>query len=164
MRTFWTDVRYGARRLASQPGFLAVSVITLALGIGATTAIYSVIDALLLRPLPYPRRLFQIHSVQSGGFLTPSLSYDVFSEWRRQSDIFERVEAFSPGSHVMTGGGEPKHVASTAVTGGLMEIVGATAQLGRTLQPADTSASCGYRRSPGAPSRRTMRRGARRWW
>jgi putative ABC transport system permease protein len=138
MRTFWTDVRYGARRMVSRPGFLVVSVVTLALGIGATTAIYSVIDALVLRPLPYPRPLFQIHAVQSGGFLVPFLAFKPFDEWRRQNDIFERVEAYSPGSHVLTGGGEPKLVITAAVTGGLMEIIGATAQLGRTLQPADS--------------------------
>ena len=140
MRTFLNDIRYGGRRLASQPGFLAVAVLTLALGIGATTAIYSVIDALILRPLPYPRPLVQIHSVQSGGFMVPSLPHAVFSEWRRQSELFERVESYSPGSHVITGGGEPKVVATAAVTGGLMEMIGAQAQLGRTLQPADGEA------------------------
>lgn len=137
MRTFVNDVRYGVRRLASQPGFLAVSVITLALGIGATTAIYSVVDALLLRPLPYPRPLVQIHTMQGSGFLVPYLSLEVFSEWRRHTQIFDRVEAYDPGSHVMTGGGEPKLVSTAAMTGGLMEMIGGTAQLGRTLLPAD---------------------------
>src|SRR5688572_15099449 len=137
MRTFWSDVRFGSRRLAADPGFFAVAVITLALGIGATTAIYSVVDALLLRPLPYPRPVVQIHSLQPNGFMVPSLRHEVFSEWRRQTDIFERVEAYSPGSHVVSGGVEPRTIATTAVTGGLMEMIGASAQLGRTIQPGD---------------------------
>ena len=138
MRSFLTDIRYGARRLAAQPGFFTLAVITLALGIGATTAIYSVIDALILRPLPYPRPLVQFHRVQSGDFMVPSLPHAHFSEWRQHPELFERVEAYSPGSHVLTGGGEPKGIGTTAVTAGLMEMIGATAQLGRTLQPADS--------------------------
>jgi len=137
MRTFLTDIRYGARRLASQPAFLALATLTLALGIGATTAIYSVVDALILRPLPYPRPIVQLHSVVSGGVMVPSLSYAMFDEWRQHSDLLERVESYSAGSRVLSGAGEPKLIATTAVTGGLMEMIGAKAQLGRTLQPAD---------------------------
>ena len=78
MQSVWSDIRFGARRLLANPGFTAVAATTLALGIGATTAIYSVVDALLLRPLPFRNAgtLVQVHGVTARGFMFPSLRYD----------------------------------------------------------------------------------------
>ena len=139
MQSVWSDIRFGARRLLANPGFTAVAATTLALGIGATTAIYSVVDALLLRPLPFRNAgtLVQVHGVTARGFMFPSLRYDDFAAWSRQSDIFAQVEAYDPRSHVLSGIGEPRNIATAAVTGGLMSMIGARAQVGRPLQPSD---------------------------
>jgi hypothetical protein len=94
MRVFWQDLRYGARMLAKSPGFTAVAILTLALGIGANSAIFSVINAVLLRPLPYPQpnRLvvldeYQLHTGES------SVAWMNFLDWREQSRSFEDLAA-----------------------------------------------------------------------
>jgi putative ABC transport system permease protein len=144
------DVRYGVRRLVVNPGFTIAAVLTLALGIGANTAIYSIVDTLLLRPLPYrnPDTLVQLYRESGSGFKNPNLAYDDFMQWREAADMFVQVEAFDSRSQTFRpldslrslgarGEGEPVHITTAGLTGGMMEMLGAVPLLGRTLQPAD---------------------------
>src|SRR5918998_1697287 len=100
MKNLWQDVRYGARVLWKKPGFTAVAVLALALGIGANTAIFSVVNAVLLRPLPYPEpeRLVRvaITNVQRGT-RGNSVAYLDFADWQRQTGAFEALAAYSSG-------------------------------------------------------------------
>jgi putative ABC transport system permease protein len=132
------DLRYAVRRLTSARAFSAVAVLTLALGIGATTAIYSVVDAILLRPLPYaePDSLNQIWSLQQGN-LSQYLTLDAVEEWRRHDDLFRAAEPFRIRSTALLGGGEPEWVLATEIGGRLMGTLGVPAQIGRTIQPQD---------------------------
>ena len=132
------DLRYAARRLTVAPAFSAVAVLTLALGIGATTAIYSVVDAILLRPLPYadPDSLNQVWSLRQGN-VSQYLTLDAVEEWRRHDDLFRAAEPFRIRSIALLGGGEPEWVLATEVGGGLMGMLGVPAQVGRPIQPQD---------------------------
>ena len=98
MDGLWQDVRYGARSLVKNPGFTAVAVLALALGIGANTAILSLVYGTLLRPLPYPspERLVRIFSVDpASGSNTMGTSYGDFLDWRRRSEAFEDLASIS---------------------------------------------------------------------
>jgi putative ABC transport system permease protein len=136
------DLRYGFRRLASTPGFTTVAVLTLALGISATTAMYSVVDALLLRPLPYADadQLQQIYSVREGGQSYRPLTYDQLTEWRAHKDVFAAVEPFEPRAITLAGSGEPELIFGASLGGGVMTMLGARPQLGRLILPEDAEA------------------------
>jgi putative ABC transport system permease protein len=137
----WQDLCYGARTLWKNPGFTVIVVVTLALGIGLNSAVYSVVDAVLFRPLPFaqPDQLVEIWQQEvKGGFAYPGLRWDVFQEWRGQSQLFEQVEAYSQRNYTLTGGREPETVSAPAVSAGLFPLLGVQPQLGRPLQVADT--------------------------
>ena len=107
---FGQDIRYGARMLSKDPGFTAIAVLTLALGIGANTAIFSVVDAVLLRPLGYPNSgqlvwLCERGPDWSGG----SIAYPNFTDWRKQQSVFESFGAYTGNNFTLTGAGEPVH-------------------------------------------------------
>src|SRR5918998_3603188 len=109
LETLWQDLRYGARMLLKQPGFTMIAVLTLSLGIGANTAIFSIVNAVLLRPFPYhaPEQLVTL------GEFAPraSVSYPNFVDWRAQSTFFESVSAVrSNESYNFTGAGEPERL------------------------------------------------------
>src|SRR3974390_564764 len=110
VETFWQDVRYGARILWRNPGFTMVAVLTLALGIGANTAIFSVINGVLLQPLPYrdPSRLV-IMGEKTPEFDSMSVAYPNFLDWEKQSRSFERLGAHRWTAYDLTGGGLPEH-------------------------------------------------------
>ncbi len=134
MSTMMQDVRYGARMLAKRPGFTAVALLTLALGIGANTAIFSVVNAVLLRPLPLkdPDRLVMVVETNlSKGWDQFSVSPLNFTDWRDQNQVFEQIAASRNWAFNLTGDGEPERVRGARVSAGLFEMVGATPAQGR---------------------------------
>jgi hypothetical protein len=114
MNSIWQDLRYAMRMLAKQPGFTFVAVITLALGIGANTAIFSVVDAVLLRPVPYPeadRLVFLWTTKNSRGVSQSGSSLPDYREWRDRSRSFEGLAGFYYGDfNLSSEGGEPERV------------------------------------------------------
>jgi len=136
------ELRFAFRQLLKNPGFTAVAVLTLALGIGANTAIFSLIHATLLRALPFPDadQLAVIWAENSGASASqttlPPANADV-AEWRNQSDSFARVAAFNPGAADLADTGEPERVGAAGVTAGFFETLGVVPLLGRTLTPEE---------------------------
>ena len=132
------DVRYAVRMLMKSPGFTAIAIVTLALGIGANTAIFSVVNTVLLRPLPYPRadRLVFISewSQQVPGM---SISMADFNDWRAQQPVFSSMMAYQPASVTLTGTGEPEQLQMRRVTAGLFSTLGVQPILGRALEADD---------------------------
>ena len=119
MQTLWQDLRYGARMLLKKPGFTLIAMITLALGIGANTAIFSVVNAVLLRPLPYEEaeRLVVLYETNPQlGRDDIDVSYPNFADWRAQSQSFEHLAAFLYGGMVLTGKDEPARVTGRGVS------------------------------------------------
>jgi len=129
------DVRYGLRMLAKNPGFTAVAVVTLALGIGANTAMFSVIEAVLLRPLPYSNatQLVRVASTwERGGVTTPySSSAPDFFDWRDQNRSFSSMFAYDVGDFALTGQGEAKRTRAVLATAGMFSTLEAHPLLGR---------------------------------
>src|SRR5262245_723240 len=130
MQTLWQDLRYGARMLLKNPGFTLVAVITLALGIGANTAIFSVVNAVLLRPLPYqePERLVSFRSNQS--------VLDV-ADVKAWSQSFAEIGGNTQQPLDYTGSGEPLQWVAGLVTGGFFRMLGAQPLLGRVITEDD---------------------------
>src|SRR5262245_33250485 len=137
----WQDLRYGARRLMKQPGFTLIAVLTLALGIGANTAIFSVVNAVLLQPLPFqePERLARVwrSSVEDE---RGACSYPDFADLRARQTVFERMAAWRNGDYTLTGKGEPIILRGVVVTADLFPLLGAAPQLGRSFTPAEDQA------------------------
>jgi predicted permease len=133
-----TDLRFAARSLRKNPGFSSIVLITLALGIGASTAIFSVVNAVVLRPLPFrnPDRLAYVFETN-----TPSPSKDNvivvrpanYIDWKEQNHVFESMTAYSSRRIALTGGGQAEIVWSHQVTAGFFETLGVDAALGRTF-------------------------------
>ncbi|PYS79346.1 MAG: ABC transporter permease [Acidobacteria bacterium] len=138
MKTLLQDLRYGLRMLLKNPGFTAVAVIALALGIGANSAIFSVVNSLLLRPLPFeqPGRLVQVWEAnpQRGQTEVPA-SFPNFADWRDQNHVFEQMVAYSDWSFNLTGAAEPERIRSAIVSPTFFSTLGIKPILGRTLLP-----------------------------
>jgi putative ABC transport system permease protein len=139
------DIRYGLRMLAKNPGFTAVVVLTLALGIGANTAIFSVVDAVLLRPLPYPQsdHLAKIWGNFAGIGLPDnqnSISAPEFKDLESLNKSFTGIAAISGASANLGVGGTPQRVQAAVVSPSLFRILGAKAALGRTFLPEEGEA------------------------
>jgi putative ABC transport system permease protein len=140
MRTLLQDLRYGARMLWKNPGFASIAVITLALGIGANTAIFSVIDALMLRPLPFrePDKLFQVwESNVKLGYKEMDASYPNFADWRDQSQVFEQIAIYSGGTYNLAGAAEPERAQGAIVSPAFFPLLGVKPTLGRVLAPEE---------------------------
>ncbi len=139
METLLKDIRYGIRMLTKKPGFTLVAVITLALGIGANAAIFSVVNAVLLRPLPYkePDRLMLIRETKLPQFPEFSVSPGNFLDWKAQNTVFERLVAMGGSSFNLIGSGDPERLRGTLVTDGFFATFGATPQLGRDFLPEE---------------------------
>jgi predicted permease len=131
--TLWQDLRYGARTLAKAPVFTSIAVITLALGIGANTAIFSVVNAVLLRPFPYenPERLLSLNEIVSGG-AGFSPSYPNFADWQAQNTVCSSMAAVRTNeSFNFTGAGEPERLQGRIVSAGFFSTLGIKPLLGR---------------------------------
>jgi putative ABC transport system permease protein len=140
METLLQNLRYALRTLRNSPGFAAVAILTLALGIGANTAIFSVVNAVLLQPLSYPNpdRLVELElsSPQGNGDVT---SIPKFNVWREQTDVFDSVAAYDfsgPGIN-LTGGDRPELIKGIHVSADYFRVFGAPVALGRTFTPEE---------------------------
>jgi putative ABC transport system permease protein len=140
IENIFMDVRYGVRRLAKNPGFTAVAALTLALGIGGTVVVFSLLDAVLLRPLPYPQadrlfRVFPLEGKRKGG--SEGTSYPDFRDWQRQSRTFEAMAAYEEQPLNLTGTAEPERLAGSAITPGFFATLGIRPVLGREFTGDD---------------------------
>src|SRR5262245_55661951 len=146
LETLFQDLRYGARMLLKNPGFTLIAVITLALGIGANTAIFSVTSAILLRPFDFHDldRLVWVYETapQQGNFLSGMSPAD-FADLRRQHKGFAELAAFRLSNSNLTGMGEPERVRNSEVTAGFFRMLGVEAALGRTFLPEEEQAGRG---------------------
>ncbi len=137
--TLGQDVRYGLRQLRRSPGFTAVAVLTLALGIGANTAIFSVVNAVLLRPLPFeqPDRLVRVVSFRLRDKAGDNASYPDFLDWRSQNHVFERMGVFRTEGFTLTGHGQAAHLQGSIVSAEIFALLGVKPLLGRTFLPEE---------------------------
>jgi putative ABC transport system permease protein len=132
MESFIQDLRFGARMLVKQPGFTLIAIFTLALGIGANTAIFSVVNAVLLRPLPYEeadRLVFLTERSPQNEDMT--LSYPDFADWRAQNRVFEYIGVHNAGDYNLTGSGEPERLRVGRASADLFSALRVRAALGR---------------------------------
>jgi putative ABC transport system permease protein len=138
------DIRYGVRNLARTPAFAAVAVLTLALGIGANTAIFSVVENVLLRPLPYPHpeNLVEIHNTYPPQVPIGALSPGDYADWHQQATSFSELGAYAEISKGMnlTGEGEPQRVLVGYASSDLFPMLGARVVAGRSFVPEENRA------------------------
>src|SRR5262249_54747108 len=136
MNTILQDLRYGARMLLKQPGFTIIAVLTLSVGIGANTAIFSLINTVLLRRLPFaePERLVWTWGEFSGGNRASTSPPD-FLDYRAQNRSFEELAAMMFSSFNLTGSGEPERVFGSAVTANFFQALGVKPIQGRAFSP-----------------------------
>jgi putative ABC transport system permease protein len=140
MGTLLQDIRYGIRMLAKNPGFTAIAVLTLALGIGANTAIFSVVNAELLRPLPFrdPGQLVRVATANARlHTVSGAVSYPDFADWRSQNHVFQDIAAYVDSSFALTGTERPAHLQAATVTAGMFNLLGVSPELGRGFLPVD---------------------------
>src|SRR5262245_50226582 len=141
MNTIWQDLRYGARMLMKKPGFAFVAVITLAAGIAANTTIFSVADALILRPFNFTHqeRLVMVweRGSLSGGFDHGSVAPGNFTDWREQNRSFERLVAIVQRFFDLTGANQPERFKGYGVSAGFFDTLGVKPALGRTFLPGE---------------------------
>ncbi len=142
MQTLWQDLRYGARILLKQPVFTLIAVLTLSLGIGANTAIFSLVNAVLLRPLPFaePERLVWTWGEFSGGNRASTSPPD-FLDYRAQNRSFEELAAMMFNSFNLTGAGEPERVIGNSVTANFFQALGVRLVQGRAFLPEEERSS-----------------------
>src|SRR5262249_16913294 len=141
MNTLLHDIRYGARMLLKHKGFSAVAIIALGLGIGANTAIFSLVNGVLLRPLPFPdaQRIVYFEGKNPAAGITESnISYLDFTDWSQQTDLFKNTAAYwTGGVNLGADGAEPERVPRAGVTIGFFSVLGVQPALGRAFVPED---------------------------
>lgn len=143
MNTLLQDIRYSIRMLAKNPGFTAIAVLTLALGIGANTAIFSVVNAVLLQPLPFPEasRLVTIFGTHSKlNERSRALSYPDIADLRTMNTVFEHVAAYDESSVTFVGPGGPLHLDAASVGADMFSVLNVSPILGRSFAPDDDRA------------------------
>src|SRR6476620_6163778 len=145
MNRLFQDLRYAVRTMLGKPGFTLIAVITLALGIGGSTAIFTVVDAALLRGLPYksPDRLYHLfETTPQKEFAQREFSYPDFQDYQH-NDVLQDLAAYTGGGGIMSGRGEPERVFAPSVTANFFSVLGVEPFIGRTFQPGEDK--------PGAP-------------
>ncbi len=140
MHSLLQDLRFAIRQLRKSPGFALTTMLTLALGIGATTAMFSLINSVLLRPLPFPDpdRLMMIapldtSTVKSG--IPESFSYPGFFDYRKGQHSFDSMASYHRETHTLTGSGTPQELESETVAGDFFRVLGVVADAGPRLHP-----------------------------
>lgn len=132
--TILRDVRYAIRMLLRNPGFTAIALMTFAIGIGANTAVFSVFNAVLLRPLPYPdadRITMMWLDNRPQGIKEDIASYPIYRDWREQNTVYEHVAAFRSAAFTLTGAGEPERIDGALTTANFHDVIGLKPVLGR---------------------------------
>src|SRR5213082_1721469 len=144
MMSFWQDIRYGLRVLAKNPGFTAIAVLTLALGIGANTALFSVVNGVLLNPLPFPSpdQLLAVYS-KTGTFQESSISYPNFLDWQKDNHSFAALSAFRSDDYNMVGAGEPERVHIHMISAEFFPALGLPPLLGRAFRAEEDQPGAG---------------------
>jgi putative ABC transport system permease protein len=140
MKTLSKDLRYGIRMLAQKPGFTVAAVLALALGIGANSAIFSVVNAVLLRSLPYkePGQLLMVQSTKRQDTRRAgSASYLDFADWKGQNQVFDDMAAFRSKGYTLTGIGEPERITGARVSASFFPLLGVETSLGRAFLPEE---------------------------
>jgi len=143
LETFWQDARHGARMLRKNPSFAAVATLTLALGIGANTAVFSIVNSVLLKPLPFkePNRLVIIWEANLKDRATTSpISSADFIDWKDQTKVFEQIAAWRFLYFNLSGRDEPERVQGLTVSAPFLPLLGAQVQFGRTFLPEEEQA------------------------
>jgi predicted permease len=154
MGTLIEDIRYGVRVLARSPGFTATAVAVLALGIAGNSAIFSIADSVLLRPLPYrdaSRLVMVFEDASTYGFPKDTPAPGNFADWKARNQVFEDMAAISGGSFNLTGQGNPEEILGKTVTANLFSVLGVSPAIGRDFRPEDDV--------PGAPRVAILSRG-----
>jgi len=148
VETCWQDIRFGARTLKKSLGFTAVAVLTLALGIGANTAIFSYIDAWLIKPLPYPEperlMVFESHDRKNGWTAANITSTASFLDYQKQNTSFEQTAGWASWAFNLTGDGEPALIDGARVSWNFFDALGAKPLLGRTFTRNEDQAGTGH--------------------
>ena len=143
MHNIWQDLKYGFRVLRKNPGFAAGAIVVLALGIGANTAIFSVVNAVLLRPLPYrdPGRIAMIYHVPPQKSFPGAKIFAVspanYLDWQAQSSVFDAMSTFHPTTMTVTGKDQPEAASGMVVSSGFFQVLGTTPIMGRTFTPEE---------------------------
>jgi predicted permease len=141
MTSFWQDVRYGLRILLNNPGFTLIAVLTLALGIGANTALFSVVNGVLLNPLPFPDpdKLIEVYA-KTQSFEESSITYPNFLDWQKNNHSFSALGAFRSDEYNMTGVGEPERLHGHMISADYFTALGIVPMLGRNILPEEDQA------------------------
>jgi putative ABC transport system permease protein len=137
VENLWRDVRYGIAALARDPGFAAVTIGLLALGIGANTAMFSIVDAVLLKPLPFPDPGRMVRVCETPPGLRNNTTTLTFLDWKRQGDIFEALSVEEPIRVAMATGADPARLAGKMVSTDYFRVFGVKARIGRTFAPGE---------------------------
>jgi len=144
MTNFWQDIRYAFRVFSNSRGFAAIAVLTLALGIGANTALFSVVNGVLLNPLPFPNpdELYAVYS-KTAMFGQSSISYPNFLDWQKQNHSFSNLSAFRSDDYNLTGTGEPERLHAHMISAEFFPALGLNPLIGRNFRPEEDRAGAG---------------------
>src|SRR6202050_2972814 len=136
MDAFWSDVKFGVRVLLRSPGFTLIAIATLALGIGANTALFSLVNGILLKPLRFPQadRLVTLYQ-HKPQFEYGSISYPNFLDWQRDNQTFQSVAAYRPDDFSLSGLGEPQRINGVMVSANFFPTLGVNPVIGRDFDP-----------------------------